>query len=446
LKKPLHIFRTVNPKFTQEFARKFEVLKIKVLCSILGFDSPEDLSDLHCKIAQLSIKEGGLGLQDHWLVGKAAFVASVISFHQKFKKVLMADVDLTNISEESFVGQFLCLSQLFCGVDKYCSTVYELLETPFNNIKTVQGILTEFLHKIALVDIKTAVKNQSSHWYKWFINLSRGNGACGKWLEALPTYEKFRMNSIPFRICLRHRMFLPTINFAHGSKCVCKDHPVLDPYGHHLASGCFIGGHGSNTHYSLVREINNILHYGGFATKKEEKNIFVDTIPNHVLSDDKQRGLRTDISVLDYNGFGNKLCIDVTVTSTLKYHNNGAPQEIPVADIDRIGKQADIAYQKKMAKYDELCKLNRFGFLPIVFESNGYLHNDSITFLHQIANNCAADKGIPTDAIFNYFLKGLSFSLQKSIAHAIQFKLTSKCANNPAFNAKAILDAAIENN
>ena len=228
------------------------------------------------------------------------------------------------------------------------------------------------------------------------------------------------------------------------SKCVCKDHPVLDPYGHHLASGCFIGGHGSNTHYSLVREMNNILHYGGFATKKEEKNIFVDTLPNHILSDDKQRGLRTDISVLDYNGFGNKLCIDVTVTSTLKYHNNGAPQEIPAADIDRIGKQADIAYQKKMAKYDELCKLNRFGFLPIVFESNGFLHNDSITFLHQIANNCAADKGIPTDAIFNYFLKGLSFSLQKSIAHAIQFKLTSKCANNPAFNAKAILDAATE--
>ena len=92
----------------------------------------------------------------------------------------------------------------------------------------------------------------------------------------------------------------------------------------------------------------------------------MDTLPNHILSDDKQRGLRTDISVLDYNGFGNKLCIDVTVTSTLKYHNNGAPQEIPAADIDRIGKQADIAYQKKMAKYDELCKLNRFGFLPII--------------------------------------------------------------------------------
>ena len=66
---------------------------------------------------------------------------------------------------------------------------------------------------------------------------------------------------------------------------------------------------GSNTHYSLVREINNILHYGGHATKKEEKHLFVDTLPDHPLSDDKQRGLRPDISVLNYNGFGNKLCI-----------------------------------------------------------------------------------------------------------------------------------------
>ena len=75
-------------------------------------------------------------------------------------------------------------------------------------------------------------------------------------------------------------------------------------------------------------------------------------------------------------------------------------------------------------------------------ESNGFLHADSITFLHQIANNCAADKGIPTDAIFNYFLKGLSFSLQKSIANSIQYKLSNRCSVNSAFNQSAILLAA----
>ena len=86
-------------------------------------------------------------------------------------------------------------------------------------------------------------------------------------------------------------------------------------------------------------------------------------------------------------------------------------------------KQADIAYKKKMDKYDDICKANRLGFLPVVFESKGFLHRKSIDFFHQVAGNCAVDKGIPIEVIFNYFLKGLSFSLQKSLAHGIQFKL-----------------------
>jgi hypothetical protein len=60
IKKPLHIFRTVNPIYTQEFAVKFEEIKLKILLSILGMEA-RDLSVLQYKIAQLSIKEGGLG-------------------------------------------------------------------------------------------------------------------------------------------------------------------------------------------------------------------------------------------------------------------------------------------------------------------------------------------------------------------------------------------------
>ena len=98
-------------------------------------------------------------------------------------------------------------------------------------IQTVQGSLTDLLHPVDVDSIHASIKEKSLHWFKWIRNLTKGDGACSKWLEALPT---------------------------------CKDHPVLDPYGHHLASGCFIGGHGSDTHYSLVRKMNNILHYGGF--------------------------------------------------------------------------------------------------------------------------------------------------------------------------------------
>ena len=81
---------------------------------------------------------------------------------------------------------------------------------------------------------------------------------------------------------------------------------------------------------------------------------------------DKQRGLRPDISVLNYNGFGNKLCLDVTVTASLRYHVNGTPRELSIPESAQIGKQADIAFKKKMDKYDPICKANRLGFLPVI--------------------------------------------------------------------------------
>ena len=401
-----------------------------------------DLSVLQFKVAQLSIKEGGIGLLNHSLVGKAAYVASIVSFHQKYLRVLLGNANLSLIPQGSVVGQFLLYSKSFCGTDKLCPSVYELLDLKGTKIKSLQGTLTDWLHQSDVETIHNSVKAESMHWFKWVRSLTKGDGACGKWLEALPTYEKFRMTAIPYRICLRYRMYLPTVNFSNGSHCICKERPVLDAYGHHLASGCFIGGHGSNTHYNLVREVNNILHYGGHATKKEEKHLFVDTLPDHPLSDDKQRGLRPDISVLNYNGFGNKLCLDVTVTASLRYHVNGTPRELSIPESNQIGKQADIAFKKKMEKYDAICKANRLGFLPIVFESNGFLHRKSVDFFHQVAENCAVDKGISTEIIFNYFLKGLSFSLQKSIAHSIQFKLSNRCSVNSAFNANAILLAA----
>jgi hypothetical protein len=62
--------------------------------------------------------------------------------------------------------------------------------------------------------------------------------------------------------------------------------------------------------------------------------------------------------------------------------------------------------------------------------------------VNHVAENCAVEKGISTEVIFNYFLNGLSFSLQKSIAHSIQFKLSNRCSVNSAFNANAILLAA----
>ena len=121
---------------------KFEDLKARVLYSIIGMEA-DNFSTLHYKVAQLSIKEGGLGLLNHSLVGKAAYVASIVSFHQKYLRVLLGNVNLALVPQDTLVGQFILLSKLFCGTDKLCPTVYELLDMKGTKIQTVQdqGIL-----------------------------------------------------------------------------------------------------------------------------------------------------------------------------------------------------------------------------------------------------------------------------------------------------------------
>ena len=95
----------------------------KILLSILGMETG-DLSALQYKVAQLSIKEGGLGLLNHSLVGKAAYVASIVGFHQKYLRVLLGNVNLSLIPQES-VGQFILFSKSFCGTDKLSSSLYD---------------------------------------------------------------------------------------------------------------------------------------------------------------------------------------------------------------------------------------------------------------------------------------------------------------------------------
>ncbi len=63
------------------------------------------------------------------------------------------------------------------------------------------------------------------------------------------------------------------------------------------------------------------------------------------MSEEKQRDLRPDISVLNFNGFGNKLCLGVTVNFEIVSCQivNGAPRDLSIPKSTQIGKQAEIA-------------------------------------------------------------------------------------------------------
>ncbi len=83
-----------------------------------------------------------------FMVGKAAYVASIVSFHKKYLRVLLGNVNVALVLQNTLLSQFIHLSKLFCGTDKLCPTVYELLDMKASKIKTVQGSLTDWLHQV----------------------------------------------------------------------------------------------------------------------------------------------------------------------------------------------------------------------------------------------------------------------------------------------------------
>jgi hypothetical protein len=129
--------------------------------------------------------------------------------------------------------------------------------------------------------------------------------------------------------------------------------------------------------------------------------------------------LRPDISVNNFSPFEAKLCLDVTVRSTLTYNVHGMPHAIQ----GKVGIQADKGFEFKIMKYKAICQANRFSFKPIVFESNGYAHPETVKFIKKLASECAPIRRIPEEILFKFFMKGLSAVLHRSIARSIQNKI-----------------------
>ena len=80
----------------------------------------------------------------------------------------------------------------------------------------------------------------------------------GKWLEALPLYQRLTIPPRTFRTALRYRLFMRVENMVDGLRCNCARNPVLDARGHHLATGCGVEALRKGTHDALVHELDEI--------------------------------------------------------------------------------------------------------------------------------------------------------------------------------------------
>jgi hypothetical protein len=87
-----------------------------------------------------------------------------------------------------------------------------------------------------------------------------------------------------------------------------------------------------------------------------------------------------------------------------------------------VGHWANAAHQEKVGKYGNISAANGFSFKPIVFESNGYAHPDTVLFLKEVAKMGAPIRGIPAANLYKYFIKLLSVRLQVELSGCISRK------------------------
>ena len=208
------------------------------------------------------------------------------------------------------------------------------------------------------------------------------------------------MKSDQFQVLVCYRLFIDQPHLLLGMRCDCnKKRPAVDAKGHHLITGCARMGNRQITHNALCTEIKNFMGVNGIRSKLEETNCFA--------FDSKRR---PDISIYEGQISDKKIILDVTVTCPV---NASCKRKA-----NKGGAAAEVAYKKKIEKYRAIAEQNNLKFTPIVFESTGYMHEDAVELLKDVAGMSDKNKSYTTIALYNYLMTSISVVLQKGLANA----------------------------
>jgi hypothetical protein len=398
------MFRTIPPQITAPFANRINDLNKSIICSIIGYP-PEELSDLMYESMKFPINKAGLGITDPHVLSKSAFVASIMDFRKDNADCNDLFVDMINAQEGSHLHSFQLAAASFIPADANIETIFNIAT---NHESTTQAQLTKLLQEQRWNTIDVQLQQQNREFYYWRAGLI--NNEAGKFLEAMPTNSQLQMHAKEYRHAIRFRYQIKVDGLIEGRRCGCLNHPILDINGHHLAHGCNWKNCNNLIHDGIKNTLKGILQSAGNWTTLEERHLF------------DGNAKRPDITIYNHNGGGQRLLLDTSCTTTLHVTRAGE-LNLPI-HATNTGQAAQAMFDKKNDGYLQLCTTAGFGFLPIVFETNGSVHKDVIKLLDDTSKRAADTSCIPAATLYNYYLKLLSISLQKGLAASITTKLS----------------------
>lgn len=207
-----------------------------------------------------------------------------------------------------------------------------------------------------------------------------GPGAAG-WLTAIPYAASLAMSNEDFRGAVLYRLGLPLPACVFASKCVCGGD--MDQRGYH-AIGCAKDGHWFVRHNGIRDTMVRLLRDAGFQVGLEVMGAFGP----------EAKGRRPDFAV---NRFvdGESLLGDVSVTSVINKQgeqiNCKASKEPSRGTSDTRGLACLAREQKKNGLYSSDALKSEKVFVPLVFETFGYMGKPVLQLINKMAVHASQD-------------------------------------------------------
>jgi hypothetical protein len=405
-----YLQRLTPPPLMADFVAQFDDLKREIFQQILRKpDIPDPLWTQCC----LDIQDGGLGYQLTAHVTPVAYIASVLEAKPSLDSLFPGFIDnraskMVNALHDSLTeyGHLISDDQQIL-----VPTLADLLEMLTNKPKdaTFQSHLHEKTKaKTAKLFMDSIVDTRH---LAWFDSLRKDSNVGGRWLEVSPKTDEYTFTPDAFRVALCYRLYLVIPPFIDGSRCSCKRRSHLDPLGHHLATGCGVGGTRHHTHDAIAHVLKDMLNYGGIMTRHEEIGCFREAFPDN--------NQRPDLSVFNMPNLDKKLVLDVAVASPVDAQG---PRQISRRVALSKERRAKSRFSNKVAKYQAVSAANNLEFLPIIIESTGGLHHKALDFYNSVIDHMSSGDN-QYKLMCNLFWSGrISCRLQKSIASAILSK------------------------
>ena len=424
-----YLQRTTSPLLLDDFVSAFDRMKREIFCSLLkdiytADDIPPELWNRAC----LNIGDGGLGYRCVQDVSFCAYAASLI--------------ECSSILEKTFPGFNAIMDSIHTSSDHCGLNVLEDFKACLNFIghhnggiqasvewiltlrkqdeetrtaaddlvidKTLQALIGKRIRlNRAEEHLRFLLQNNDHDGVAWFKSVA--GSYPGRWLQHSPKSISTRLSPNEFTVMLFYRLRLMIPAIVPGSRCTGKGCGLVDPFGVHLTTGCAKGGYRHRTHDNLVLIVESLSRSCGVLTRREARRCF------QADASDSQR--RPDLLLYNAPKHNRPVVVDLMITgpvSSKALSRTSALQEF---------RAANSAYSKKQLSYRDIASANNFDFVPLIFESTGKIHPETVGFLNSMLESAADGDKKRLGALKRFWYGVLSFSLQKFLAQALMARI-----------------------